>query len=391
MIKIENLSKRYTLNQGNQNYSTLVDSLSSFFRRSKRKTVEPFWALNDVSLEIEEGARVGIIGRNGAGKSTLLKIISKITQPTRGSVKIRGRVASLLEVGTGFHLELSGKENIFLNGAILGMKNSEIKKKYDEIVAYAEVEKFLDTPVKRYSSGMMTRLGFAVAAHLDPDILIIDEVLAVGDMQFQEKCLKKLNDLGRSGKTVLFVSHNTHSILGLCDQGVLLDKGKLIQTGAIEKVLDTYLKKTFNQTQVWEGNVGDNHIRFYKASLPAGRPFFYQNEKLRLEIELEVLEPRDDLVVGVTLNSKKGHLLAHSYKMKSGLFLKPGKSTVSFTLDTSMLHEGEYLLTVESVLYEKKLITKDEIALTLPIYAQDNLIMEKNGDAICLGTEWGVQ
>jgi lipopolysaccharide transport system ATP-binding protein len=194
-------------------------------------THEEFWALKDVSFDIQQGDRVGIIGRNGAGKSTLLKILSRITEPTSGKISIKGRVASLLEVGTGFHPELSGRENIYLNGAILGMSKAEIKSKFDEIVAFAEVEKFLDTPVKRYSSGMYVRLAFAVAAHLEPEILIVDEVLAVGDVQFQKKCLGKMEEVGKEGRTILFVSHNMAMISNLCQKGILLETGKIATRG----------------------------------------------------------------------------------------------------------------------------------------------------------------
>ncbi len=202
--------------------------------------LEDFWALKDVSFEVKQGDRIGIIGRNGAGKSTLLKILSRITEPTTGSVRIKGRVASLLEVGTGFHPELTGRENIFLNGAILGMGRAEIKKKFDEIVDFAEIEKFLDTPVKRYSSGMYVRLAFAVAAHLEPEILIVDEVLAVGDAQFQKKCLGKMEEVGREGRTVLFVSHNSSVLRQLCNKGLLLCNGIVAMSGTMEKVMNEY-------------------------------------------------------------------------------------------------------------------------------------------------------
>lgn len=211
--------------------------LHPFSEQRNNTTLEEFWALNDVSFDIYEGDRVGIIGRNGAGKSTLLKILSRITEPTSGQIRIRGRVASLLEVGTGFHPELTGRENIYLNGAILGMSKSEIKRKFDEIVDFAEVEKFLDTPVKRYSSGMYVRLAFAVAAHLEPEILVVDEVLAVGDAQFQKKCLGKMSDVGKDGRTVLFVSHNMEAITSLCTKGIMLKNGSIALSGnALETV-----------------------------------------------------------------------------------------------------------------------------------------------------------
>ena len=211
------------------------------FNGQQSPAIEEFWALKDVSFSIDSGDVVGIIGRNGAGKSTLLKLLSRITEPTSGSIRLRGRVASLLEVGTGFHPELTGRENIFLNGAILGMARAEIKRKFDEIVAFAEVEKFLDTPVKRYSSGMYVRLAFAVAAHLEPEILIVDEVLAVGDAQFQKKCLGKMQDVSKGGRTVLFVSHNMGAVTTLCRKAIWLNGGRIVRTGSAREVVDEYL------------------------------------------------------------------------------------------------------------------------------------------------------
>ncbi|MBW4444603.1 MAG: ABC transporter ATP-binding protein [Plectolyngbya sp. WJT66-NPBG17] len=246
IIRVENLSKKYILSHQQEKATTFRDVLtqkfSHPFRRSasKVKEREEFWALKDVSFDVQQGDRVGIIGRNGAGKSTLLKILSRITAPTQGEIRIKGRVASLLEVGTGFHPELSGRENIFLNGAILGMSKAEIKHKFDEIVAFAEVEKFTDTPVKRYSSGMYVRLAFAVAAHLEPEVLVVDEVLAVGDSQFQKKCLGKMEDVAKEGRTVLFVSHNLTAISRLCESAILLSSGSLIQSGQTRDVLKHY-------------------------------------------------------------------------------------------------------------------------------------------------------
>jgi lipopolysaccharide transport system ATP-binding protein len=250
IIKVENLGKKYILgHQKQEKYTALRDVIAHGAKSVIQKITnskfqvnnhEEFWALKDVSFEINRGDRVGIIGRNGAGKSTLLKILSRITEPTKGKIKIKGRVASLLEVGTGFHPELTGRENIFLNGAILGMSKVEIKQKFDEIVAFAEVEKFLDTPVKRYSSGMYVRLAFAVAAHLEPEILVVDEVLAVGDAQFQKKCLGKMEEVGKEGRTVLFVSHNMAAIKKLCNHGILLGNGKLTLQGKIEDAVAAY-------------------------------------------------------------------------------------------------------------------------------------------------------
>jgi lipopolysaccharide transport system ATP-binding protein len=261
VIKVQNLSKKYTLGQTHANLLSerMGNGLRSVFGRIFRNgssNLKPdtsnltpnkdFWALKDVSFEVGQGGVLGIIGRNGAGKSTLLKILSRITTPTSGTVELYGRVASLLEVGTGFHPELTGRENIFLNGAILGMNRAEIKRKFDEIVAFAEVEKFIDTPVKRYSSGMYVRLAFAVAAHLEPEILIIDEVLAVGDAQFQKKCLGKMGDVSSAkGKTVLFVSHNISAISQICLNAILLHNGNLVMHGRTKDVVDYYLEASF--------------------------------------------------------------------------------------------------------------------------------------------------
>jgi lipopolysaccharide transport system ATP-binding protein len=248
IITVEHLSKRYLLRkQEAPRYTALRDVLSdkarSLFRsRDHASKVDEFMALDDVSFTVNAGDRVGIIGRNGAGKSTLLKILSRITEPTKGRITIDGRVASLLEVGTGFHPELTGRENIYLNGAILGMDKAEIRSKFDEIVAFAEVERFLDTPVKRYSSGMYVRLAFAVAAHLEPEILIVDEVLAVGDAAFQRKCLGKMESVAGEGRTVLFVSHQMDAVQRLCNTGLLLDKGRLLASGSIDAVMQQYLQ-----------------------------------------------------------------------------------------------------------------------------------------------------
>ncbi|HEY0100879.1 MAG TPA: ABC transporter ATP-binding protein, partial [Pyrinomonadaceae bacterium] len=247
IIRVENLGKQYRLGGPQAAYSTLRETLVGAARaplRWAQKGKRPaamVWAVRDVSFEVQPGEIVGIIGRNGAGKSTLLKMLSRITEPTTGAIDLYGRVGSLLEVGTGFHPELSGRENIYLNGAILGMLRTEIARKFDEIVAFAEVEKFIDTPVKHYSSGMYLRLAFAVAAHLEPEILIVDEVLAVGDARFQRKCLNKMQDVGQQGRTVLFISHSMAAITRLCQRAILLNEGQVIADGPSDRVVSTYL------------------------------------------------------------------------------------------------------------------------------------------------------
>lgn len=262
-IKIEDLSKKYVLRHGISNGS-LKEVAEHYKKKFHKKffpktysggndpfeiTYEQFWALKDINLEIEKGSKLGVMGRNGAGKSTLLKILSNITEPTTGKITINGSIASLLEVGTGFHPELSGRENVFLNGAILGMKRTEIQRKFDEIVDFSEIEKFIDTPVKRYSSGMQVRLAFAVASHLEPDILILDEVLAVGDVTFQKKCLKKMDTISKSGTTVVFVNHGIDAIKQFCNQAIVLDKGCLVlNTTDINKAIEVYTGEPYTKS-----------------------------------------------------------------------------------------------------------------------------------------------
>lgn len=254
IITVENLSKKYVVNhQKRERYTTLRDVVAGATKKTLNKLLgssgggaadplhEDFWALKDVNFKIQEGDRVGVIGRNGAGKSTLLKILSRISEPTSGKIKIKGRVASLLEVGTGFHPELTGRENIFLNGAILGMSKAEIRRKFDEIVDFAEVERFIDTPVKRYSSGMHVRLAFSVAAHLESEILILDEVLAVGDMAFQKKCLGKMEGVSKNGQTILFVSHGMQAVRSICTRAIFLEKGKVALDGEVSEIISAYL------------------------------------------------------------------------------------------------------------------------------------------------------
>lgn len=265
IISVEGLGKSYTIrHEGETRYKSLREELFKLPTRLLSRggqSQEEFWALRDVNFDIMPGDRVGIIGRNGAGKSTLLKLLSRITEPTTGRITLRGRVASLLEVGTGFHPELTGRENIFLNGAILGMSRAEVRRKFDEIVDFAGVEKFLDTPVKRYSSGMYVRLAFAVAAHLEPEILIVDEVLAVGDAEFQRKCLGKMESAGKEGRTVLFVSHNVSAIRGICNNGIYLKNGTGVFSGKIEDAISEYSKETLTIANTFEADASRKHIK----------------------------------------------------------------------------------------------------------------------------------
>jgi lipopolysaccharide transport system ATP-binding protein len=335
-IRVDNLSKRYRLG------ATHADSIRELVNRAWKRVfgrqqvmlpheearlrgigdraVEEdgsFWALRDISFEIKQGDVVGIIGRNGSGKSTLLKILSQITAPTSGRAELHGRVASLLEVGTGFHPELSGRENVFLNGAILGMTKTEIRRKFDEIVAFAEIEKFIDTPVKRYSSGMYVRLAFAVAAHLEPEILIVDEVLAVGDAAFQEKCMGKMSDVSRLGRTILFVSHGMAAIRGLCDRGVLLDGGKICAVGKVNLVVDKYESLFADESKfshraletefplIITDVVFKDSSGTQITSLPSGA-------KLVVELHYRAKEPLDRPHFVVVITGQFGHLLVAS-------------------------------------------------------------------------------
>jgi homopolymeric O-antigen transport system ATP-binding protein len=310
-IRVDGLSKRYKIGIATQRHDTLRDEITegllSIFRfngngsapgAQRSDSPDTFWAVKDVSFEVKKGEVLGIIGPNGAGKSTLLKILSRITEPTAGRVEIHGRVGSLLEVGTGFHSELTGRENLYLNGAILGMKKLEIDRKFDEIVAFAEVEKFIDTPVKRYSSGMYVRLAFAVAAHLEPEILIIDEVLAVGDLGFQKKCLGKMENVAREGRTVLFVSHNIAAVQNLCTTSIWIDKGQVTQRGNVGSVLSAYVKSLETSTVPGEVNtrnmrrrMGTGEARITKARLldSMGRncTTFSMGETIVVEFDVE--------------------------------------------------------------------------------------------------------
>lgn len=360
VINVENLSKKFIIaHKEQERYTALRDVIErqtkkilSFGSGKKSYVKEEFWALNDISFEVNQGDRLGIIGRNGAGKSTLLKILSRITEPTRGRVTIKGKVASLLEVGTGFHPELTGRENIFLNGAILGMSRNEIRKKFDEIVAFAEVEKFLDTPVKRYSSGMYVRLAFAVAAHLEPEILVIDEVLAVGDAQFQKKCLGKMEDVSKNmGRTVLFVSHNITAIQSLCNKGILLQKGNLIYNGEMNQVVDNYLEKHVEvKTKIEFDNIedalGNDHIKIKRAEVVADVNVLSDitvNVPFRIEFEFWSLK-EFDLNLSLVLWNMKGECVfnvgSSAYRNDTGVF-----KSVCF-IPANLLNDDKYFVQI---------------------------------------------
>jgi lipopolysaccharide transport system ATP-binding protein len=370
VIRVENLSKKYILGHQEEGYKTfrgamtgagksLVNAFNPRAKKEAKSAKDEFWALNDVSFEIKQGDRVGFIGRNGAGKSTLLKVLSRITEPTSGSIRIKGRVASLLEVGTGFHPELTGRENIFLNGAILGMSKVDITRKFDEIVAFSEVEKFLDTPVKRYSSGMYVRLAFAVAAHLEPEILIVDEVLAVGDVQFQKKCLGKMEDVGKEGRTVLFVSHQMSAIESLCTRGILLESGNICLDGTSAQAVGIYLEKAYSIGQTMSlsqrtdrsgsGKVRASSFRILngegiqESSLRSGEDYYFEvgysnNTAITLK----------DVVVSLDIFDEKGVrvLLLRSNFTQSNITVSSDRGYIYCGINNLPLASGLYRFTI---------------------------------------------
>ena len=372
VIKVENLSKKYTLShQQSEQYTALRDVIASGVKNFSKKLLSPFssnvspltdtqeefWALKDVSFEVKQGDRVGIIGRNGAGKSTLLKILSRITEPTAGRVSIKGRVASLLEVGTGFHPELTGRENIYLNGAILGMSRADIKLKFDEIVAFAEVEKFLDTPVKRYSSGMYVRLAFAVAAHLEPEILIVDEVLAVGDAQFQKKCLGKMEEVGKEGRTVLFVSHNMGAVSTLTNRVLMLQSGVVLVDGITSVVIEKYLSTGYSNRGQWRAsNKNQKPIQIMSVSaLGADGSACGQYDATKyidIEIEYEVRKKLVGSVIALNIHGVDGvHVVSLEDSDNNKEILigrKVGSYKATVRLPGPLLNSGIYYLRVGS-------------------------------------------
>ncbi|MEI6056111.1 MAG: polysaccharide ABC transporter ATP-binding protein [Lentisphaerota bacterium] len=393
IIKIENLSKKYIIGHdkaatGSYKYKSLRDSLAHTARgigqrllhplspNTETTDIEEFWALKDINLEIEQGDKVGIIGRNGAGKSTLLKILSRITEPTSGKITMKGRVASLLEVGTGFHPELTGRENIYLNGAVLGMTRKEIKKKFDEIVDFAGVEKFLDTPVKRYSSGMYVRLAFAVAAHLDPEILLIDEVLAVGDAEFQKKCLGKMDEVSKQGRTILFVSHNMEAIKTLCSKSVHINSGLILKYGNTNDVIKSYLSKSDSSNGKVEWQIatapGVNGIKLKSMEVITNgktTPAPQVNQEIELKLTYWNFENEARRLVSFHLKNSLNQIIFTSANMKStstnydfwvdkpyprGIFstsciipkdiFNPGQHSVDLYLNRTMANDSEIIL-----------------------------------------------
>lgn len=389
-IHAENLGKRYRIGQAAVRYTTLRESLSEAFSAPIRRLrggsdgSNHIWALKGVSFDIRQGQVIGIIGRNGAGKSTLLKVLSHVTDPTEGFAEIHGRVGSLLEVGTGFHPELTGRENIFLNGAILGMKQSEIVKKFDEIVDFSEVEQFIDTPVKRYSSGMYLRLAFAVAAHLEPEILVVDEVLAVGDAEFQRKCLGKMSDVARHGRTVLFVSHNMSAILRLTEEALVVEKGQIAMRAPTPQAVDYYLSRGFSQEgqRLWLDEdipadaepfrpVGIRVLNAKGAVVDTVRSV----EPFTLEIEYDLQRPITGMRVGIYLMSMRGEFIMTSFDTDESqkyeeLRVRPAGHYFSrVQIPADFLNEGRYVVGMNANSFRVKRYFQDEQALTFTVDA----------------------
>jgi lipopolysaccharide transport system ATP-binding protein len=345
ILEVKGISKKFKISHNQQPYLSLRDSFSELFR-NKEDVNEEFWALKDVSFDISSGESVGIIGRNGAGKSTLLKILSKITPPTSGKIICRGRIASLLEVGTGFHQELTGRENIYLNGSILGLKRNEINKQFEAIVDFSGVEKFLDTPLKHYSSGMQLRLAFAVAAHLEPEILIIDEVLAVGDAEFQRKCMGKMNEVSKSGRTILFVSHNMGTISQLCSKAIMLEKGNLITYTKTNLAIDYYLKNNNSiNLKIERGNdFSGNHfksIEMVDSNLTPKIDFAF-DENICIKFKLSLPEFNKDLELAMRLVDNYQSVIFTIHEKLEPLIDEEYNASVVVTIPKIFLTPGRY-------------------------------------------------
>lgn len=367
VISCENISKRYELG-GISSYSIRDAITNALTRKSENKDVRELWALRDLSFEAAAGETLGIIGNNGAGKSTLLKILSRITKPTGGRAEIRGRVGSLLEVGTGFHNELTGRENIYLNGAILGMKRAEIDRKFDEIVAFSEIEKFLDTPVKHYSSGMYMRLAFSVAAHLEPEVLIVDEVLAVGDVGFQKKCLSKMRSVGESGRTVLFVSHDMHSITRLCDRAIWLVDGEMRSDGPAVEIVGEYLHEQTRSgaEKRWEGAAnapGNDTARLVSVRVcdedGATASAMDIRKQVGVEMVYDVLESGKVLIPNLHFYNEHGNCIFVSHDWQGGWRTRErpvGRYASTVWIPGNFLAEGTVFVTAALSTYKPLIV-----------------------------------
>jgi lipopolysaccharide transport system ATP-binding protein len=374
-VSVQNVSKCYRL--GETHAHTMSEQIarvaSRLIGRKKETSVEPndFWALRDVSMEIAKGEMVGIIGGNGAGKSTLLKILSRITQPTSGRALVRGQMSSLLEVGTGFHPELTGRENVFLNGTILGMRKAEVARRFDEIVAFSGVEKFIDTPVKRYSSGMYVRLAFAVAAHMEPDVLVIDEVLAVGDAEFQKRCLGKMNDVAREGRTVLFVSHNMQALSMICSRAVLMSAGRVVEDGTPDEVIATYLSKAaVCENLDWQSDtgLGSEFARLTRigVSSQSERPTssISSSSPIYVEMDVKVAEHHSALCIGFDLMSDNSGVVLRSYDTDVDPEIRPkvvlGQNRLRCEIPAGLLSQGRYQIAPRIGLHNQEWIVHPE-------------------------------
>lgn len=389
VIQVKNISKVYKINhelKAAPGTLTFKDSLRGIARKpielvtGHQLKKEKFWALKDINFEVEQGEVLGIIGKNGSGKSTLLKLLSRIVEPTTGEIHMQGRVASLLEVGTGFHPELTGRENVYFNGSILGMKKKEIEAKFDEIVAFSEVEKFLDTPVKFYSSGMYVRLAFAVAAHLEPDILIVDEVLAVGDAAFQKKCLGKMQDVAGQGRTVLFVSHNMESVGSLCTSAILLQNGSIVEKGSVEKVTSVYMKDSHRQQMVYKASDLTHAEGFYEIKITGIRiknqgkltNQFNFGQALQLELILnKVISPGDNIRVDINVLNQIGtHIACFTNKLR----FEKTRNSLEIVLPNLRFAPGDYMCNL--TLFNKEDILQDRIndAFSFSVKGSDEFI-----------------
>jgi lipopolysaccharide transport system ATP-binding protein len=388
-IRVENIGKQYPIGTAPEKYRTLRDSLVqigkapiNLVRKMRGSSPNTIWALRDVSFEVRQGQVLGVVGRNGAGKSTLLKILSRVTDPTEGYAEIRGRVGSLLEVGTGFHPELTGRDNIYLNGAILGMKRREIDNKFDEIVDFSGVEKFIDTPVKRYSSGMYLRLAFAVAAHLEPEILVVDEVLAVGDAEFQRKCLGKMSDVAQQGRTVLFVSHNMSAILRLTDETIVLDHGKLVYRAPSPKAVDYYLSTGLAQSgeRYWLADeIPESAAPFRPIAVRIRNAERRVVDTIRsvdpftLELEYVLDQSITGVRVGVYLMSGQGEVIFTAFdtddpELYERYSVRPAGHFLSRCLiPPDLLNEGRYVVGINASTFRIRRYFQDEYALAFSV------------------------
>lgn len=398
-IKADDLSKYYRL--GVINNGTLFKDFQSWLARKTGKddphsqidskydpTIDGFWALKGLNFEIHQGDRVGIIGKNGAGKSTLLKILSRITAPTEGKVYIKGRVASLLEVGTGFHAELTGRENIYLNGAILGMKKKEVDQKIDEIIAFSEIEQHIDTPVKRYSSGMYVRLAFSVAAHLDSEILIADEVLAVGDANFQKKAIGKMNQLSKGqGRTVLFVSHQIPAVVNLCNQGIFLEKGRIVPSNSLQDCIDYYFNTgAAAQTAYWDEGIENEYLKITKAyisgedNITKEKSDFEKDDKIFVNFDYEIIKPGFKYVFAMEVMNKKGNTVcvnSATDKFTDEEYEKavlPGKHSLRLEMDSSIFGTGTYHVKLDIAIHNIICFTAEKPILTFNLKPKNNIV-----------------